>query len=310
MPILVQPQVIEQPLWKWPQRLQEMPSISYTDPAGNTVLFTDWERGWVVPPGPKGLDMPTYAFTREESPGIDGYELRQVRAQGKDIILPLAFWADDSRAAYQARRRALIRSLNPKRGPGTLTLTQPDGATRSIGAIYTDGLEGDESRDAAGTRWCSTVLTFSCPSPYWLGPLVTQEWKTGGDTEFFPFLPLTVGDSQVLGAVTVDNDGDDDAFPIWTVAGPATAITLTNSTTGRALVLTRTVTGTDTILIDTRPRRQTAVLNGVTNCWPNLSTTSEMWPLVPDRNDLTLTVAGATSATRVGMTYQLRYLAA
>lgn len=191
-----------------------------------------------------------------------------------------------------------------------MTLTQPDGDSRTISVLYTDGMEGDESRDAAGARWCTGVITFAAPSPYWYGGEVTHQWAIAVDASYFPFLPLTVGDSQVLGTVTVNNRGDDDAFPVWTITGPATSVTLTNATTGQTLVLTRTITSTDTIVIDTRERRQTALLNGVTNLWPNLSTASTLWPLEPDINDLTLTVDGATADTRVRMTYQPRYLAA
>ncbi|MYR36374.1 phage tail family protein [Streptomyces sp. SID4944] len=287
-----------------------MPLLSFTDPGGVTTLLTDWERGWVVQPGIKGLDMPAYVMATDESPGIDGYEVRQVRAQGKAISIPLAFWANDSRSAYLNRRRTFIRALNPKRGQGTLTLTQPDGATRSIGVRYQDGMEGDESLDAAGRRWCIGVITFAAPTPYWAGGEVTHAWKTDPGGDFFPFLPLVVGDSQVLGLVTVDNDGDDDAYPVWTITGPATSVTLTNVTTGQTLVLSHTITGTDTIVIDTRERRQTALLNGVTNLWPDLSDVSSLWPLETGTNELTLTVAGSTADTEVRMTYQPRYLAA
>ena len=311
MPILVPAAVIpEQPGAPWPTRINEMPTISFTDPAGAVTNFSDWANGWVLQPGAKGLDMPTYAFAQDESPGIDGYAIRQVRAGGKEVALPIAFWADDSRAAYLTRRRTLIRSLNPKRGLGTLTVTQADGTARTIAACYSAGLEGDESLDAAGARWCTGVLTFACPSPFWLGAEVTTEWRASVPASFFPFLPLSVGNSQVLGAVTVDNDGDDTAFPVWTITGPATAVSLTNVTTGDVLVLTRTINIGDTIVIDTRERQQTATLNGTTNLWSDLSDASTMWALQPGINDLTLTVTGSTSNTRVRMTYQPRYLAA
>lgn len=313
MPILVpstSTPPIEQPGVPWPTRINEMPTISFTDPAGAVTNFSDWANGWVLQPGAKGLDMPAYAFTQDESPGIDGYAVRQVRAQGKDISLPVAFWADDSRAAYLVRRRALIRSLNPKRGQGILTVSQTDGTTRSIGARYTAGLEGDESKDAAGARWFMGVLSFACPSPFWLGPETTIEWRSSVAGTFFPFLPLVVGNSQVLGSVSVDNDGDDNAYPVWTVTGPATAISLTNVTTGDVLVISRTITVGDTVVIDTRERQQTAVLNATTNLWGDISDASTMWALEPGLNDLTLTVTGATSNTRVRMTYQPRYLAA
>ena len=311
MPILVPAAAPVPPvIVPWPTRINEMPQVWFTDPAGATTKFNDWANGWVLQPGAKGLDMPAYNFTQDESPGIDGYAIRQVRAGGKEIALPVAFWADDSRTAYLTRRRTLIRSLNPKRGDGTLTVTQADGTARTISARYSAGLEGDESLDAAGARWCMGVLTFACPSPFWLGAEATTEWRSSVAGMFFPFLPLVVGNSQVLGSVTVDNDGDDDAFPVWTVTGPATAVSLTNVTTGEVLVLTRTISVGDTIVIDTRERQQTAVLNGVTNLWGDLSDASTMWALEPGINDLTLTVSGSTSNTRVRMTYQPRYLAA
>ncbi|WP_333742704.1 phage distal tail protein [Streptomyces ardesiacus] len=312
MPILVPSVTIppeEQHGPPWPTLINQMPQVSFTDPRGVVTVFSDWERGWLLQPGAKGLDMPDYQVATDESPGIDGYEVRDVRAQGKTITLPIAFWANDSRQAYKARRRKLINSLNPKRGVGTLTLTEPDGATRSIGAYYTGGLEGDESLDAAGERWCINALTFGVPSPYWTGDEVTHSFSAGSSAEFFPILPVQVGDSQVLGEVTVDNVGDDVAYPVWTIKGPATSITLTNHTTGQEIKLTRTISGTDAIVIDTRERRQTALLNGVTNLWPDLSDASELWPLQEGENDLNLVVAGSTSATSVTLTYQPRYLA-
>ncbi|MGW0578757.1 phage distal tail protein [Streptomyces sp. NPDC002920] len=312
MPILVPPTYVppeEQQGPPWPMLVNQMPAVSWTDPRGVTTQLSDWERGWLLQPGAKGLDMPAFAFTTDESPGVDGYELRDVRATSREIILPLAFWANDSRAAYKARRRTLIKSLNPKRGVGTLTLTEPDGATRSIGAYYTGGIEGDESLDAAGERWCINAITFACPAPYWVGSMVSLDFKAGAGGDFFPILPLVVGASQVLGTVTIDNPGDAAAFPIWTIEGPATSVTLTNSTTGQTLVLTRTISSSDTIVIDTRERQQTALLNGTTNLWPDLSDASELWAIDEGINDCTLTVAGSTSATSVNLTYQPRYLA-
>ena len=76
----------------WPTLLNRMPAVSFTDPRGITTVFSDWERGWLLQPGAKGLDMPEYQVATDESPGIDGYEVRDVRAQGKTITLPIAFW--------------------------------------------------------------------------------------------------------------------------------------------------------------------------------------------------------------------------
>lgn len=315
MPILVAPTVIVEPPPvapppPTPPPPREAPTVAFTDPAGRVTQLTDWEHGWVLQPGAKGLDMPAYTFSTDESPGIDGSAVRQVRAQSKEIILPVAFWMNDSRAAYLERRRTLIRDLNPKRGAGTLTVTQPNGDARSISCFYQSGLEGDESADAAGMRWAINALTFMCPSPYWIGESVTASWAAGATGDFFPVLPLTVGDGEVLGSVQVDNPGDDDAFPVWTITGTATAIELVNETSGQSLLLTHTLSSSDTVVIDTRERQQTALLNGVTNLWPDLSDDSTLWALDPGTSDLTLTVSGSDVDTRVWLDYQPRYLAA
>ncbi|MEC4016103.1 phage distal tail protein [Streptomyces sp. H27-D2] len=307
MPILVGEQPVI-PLF--PPHIAEAPQMTWTDALGRVTHFTDWENGWVLQPGTKGLDMPSYAFTTDESPGIDGTFVRQVRGQAKDITLPIAFWCDDSRAAYLTRRRGLIRSLNPKLGPGTLTVTHPDGETRHISCYYTAGMEGDESLDASGMRWTMTTLTFNCPSPLWYGEPANLQFETAQTGPFLPLLPLRVRDSQVLGGVQVDNPGDDLAYPVWTLKGPATSITLTNSTSGLTLELAHTMTSSDTLVIDTREREQTVTLNGTDNLWPALSDTSDLWGLEADLNILVLTVLGADTPTELQLTYSPRFLAA
>lgn len=308
MPILVAPAVVPPP-GSQPEPV-EMPQVSFTDPLGRVTTFTDWQNGWALQPGPRGWDMPTYQIVTDQSPDIDGEYVRSVRGQGKDLILPLAFWSDDGRADYLARRRAFIRSLNPKLGPGTLTVVQPDGEVRTIGCYYTAGMEGDEGLDASGRAWTIATVTMHAPSPFWLGAPVSTTWAAPGSGMWLPILPLAVSESQVLGSTTVTNDGDDIAYPVWTISGPATSMTLTNATTGETLVLTQTMSPGDTVVIDTRERQQTALLNGATNLWPNLSAASVMWGLASGDNQLMLTVAGSTSATMLRLDYQPRYLAA
>lgn len=287
-----------------------MPQVSFTDPLGRVTTFTDWNNGWALQPGPRGWDMPTYQLTVDQSPDIDGEYVRSVRGLAKDIILPVAFWSDNGRADYLARRRAFIRSLNPKLGNGTLTSVQPDGEVRTITCRYTAGMEGDEGLDAAGRAWTIVTITLHAASPFWLGGTVSQQWSSPGGGMWLPVLPLAVSQSQVLGATVATNPGDDIAYPVWTINGPASSVTLTNSTTGESLLLTQVINLGDTIVIDTRERQQTALLNGVTNLWPNLSSSSVLWGLAAGDNQLQLTVAGSSSASSVRLDYTPRYLAA
>jgi hypothetical protein len=288
----------------------EAPAVTWTDAQGRVTVLSDDENGWVIQPGATGLDMPTYQVYADESPEIDGSAIRQVRAQSRTIMLPVAVFSDVSRADFLARKRGLRRSLNPKLGAGTLTITETDGTQRSIAAYYQSGGEGDESVDVGGMRYQMMALVFTAPSPYWLGLPVHLDFQVAQTGTFFPLLPLAVADSQVLGDTVIDNDGDDTAFPVWTIRGPATSVILTNVTTGESLTLSQNLTSGDTVVIDTRERVQTVVMNGSTNLWSKLSSGSALWGLVPADNEVSLTLAGATTSTLVSLDYQPRYLSA
>ncbi|WP_328981778.1 phage tail family protein [Streptomyces mirabilis] len=287
----------------------EAPSLSWTDARGRTTPLTDWESGWGIQPGIRGLDMPGYDFYTDASPQIDGNALRGLRAQPREIFLPIGF-CDTSRASFMDRKRSFMRTLNPKLGLGTLTLTESDGSFRTIEAYYVSGAEGDTGQDTSGMRWQNVGLTFSCPSPYWLGASVHQEYAAGATGSFFPVLPVVVRDSQVLGNTTIDNPGDATSFPVWTIHGPATSAVITNTTTGLSFSVTASLGSSDVLVVDCRERVQTAVLNGTTNWWPNLATDSDLWGLEPGENDVSLTLVGTDGNTTVQLDYQPRFLTA
>lgn len=287
----------------------EVPSVTWTDSRGRATTLTDWEQGWILQPGIRGFDLPQYAFYVDESPQIDGNALRGTRAQAREVMLPITFF-DTTRATFRDRKRTFLRTLNPKLGLGTITATEADGSARTIQAYYVSGAEGDFGDDSSGLRWQTLGLTFSCPSPYWIGASEHLEFRTAETGSFFPLLPLNVTDSQVLGDATIDNPGDDTAQPIWTIHGPAGTATFTNTTTGKAFSLTAPLGAADTLVVDTRERQQTAVLNGTDNWWPNLTTDSVLWGLEEGVNDIAMTLTSTSLATVVEVDYQPRYLTA
>ncbi|MFD8072150.1 phage tail family protein [Streptomyces sp. NPDC059718] len=293
-----------------PVGLIEVPSLSWTDRQGRTTLLSDWESGWLLQPGFRGLDMPAFDFYTDESPQIEGNALRGQRARAREIFLPIAFF-DTSRASFMERKRTFLATLNPTLGLGMLTTTEADGSSRSIEAHYASGAEGDFGRESSGLRWQMMGLTFSCPSPYWLGDHVMKTFSTGASGDFFPVqFPVEVEDSQVLGATTIENPGDARSFPIWTIHGPATSAVISNTTTGLSFSVTASLGSSDVLVVDCRERVQTAVLNGSANWWPNLSTSSDLWALEPGENAVSLTLVGTTSATVVQVDYQPRFLSA
>jgi phage-related protein len=287
----------------------EVPAIGWTDSRGRATTLSDWENGWIVQPGIRGFDLPTYAFYTDESPQIDGNALRGTRATAREIMIPVTFF-DTSRESFVERKRSFLRTLNPKLGTGTITAMEPDGSVRTIEAYYVSGAEGDFGSDVSGMRWQTTGFTFSCPSPFWIGDSRSLTFGSGSTGSFFPVLPLVVSSSQVIGAATINNPGDDVAFPIFTIHGPATTAVFTNNTNGKSWSLTASLGATDSLVVDTRERLQTATLNGSTNWWPNLATSSVLWGLEEGDNDISMTLTGTTAATKVQVDFQPRYLTA
>ncbi|MEU6651272.1 phage tail family protein [Streptomyces sp. NPDC046900] len=288
----------------------EVPSLSWTDRQGRTTLLSDSENGWILQPGIRGLDLPAFAPYTDESPQIDGNALRGQRAQAREIFIPIVIF-DTDRPSFLARKRSLMASLNPFLGLGMLAVTEADGSSRSIEAYYVSGLEGDTGQDVSGLHWQVVGLTFSCPSPYWLGDHIMRTFSTGASGSFFPVqFPVQVQNSQVLGTTTIENPGDARSFPIWTIHGPATSAVMSNTTTGLSFSVTASLGSSDVLVVDCRERVQTAVLNGSTNWWPNLSTSSDLWALEPGENAVSLALVGATSATVVQVDYQPRFLTA
>jgi phage-related protein len=288
-------------------------SVTWTSSSGRITSLSDFDdprSGVIVMPGVAGTGLPDYTFYSDQSPAFDGSVVRGVRAGSRQLTIPLHLWGQD-RPTCLARYHRIVQDLNPAYGSGTLTFTESDGSARRISAYYADGLQGQEDDDRTGRHWMTAVLVFTAPSPYFLGEDKTVRFQVGGASDtFLPLLPWKVRDSQVLGAVKVINLGEVDTYPVWTIKGPATVATITNNTTQESFVLTRTLSSSDTAVIDTREGIKDARLNGSTNLWPNLNSSAVLWPLRPGSNDLSLNVTGTDGTSSVQLTYTSRYLTA
>lgn len=291
---------------------QPITIVKWTSPLGRSTILSDWPAGHLVQPGARGLDMPTWKAFETESPQIHGNHREGVKANAREIMIPVVIYSNDGRAAFLDRKRRLLTDLSPLDGDGgrgTLTLTEPDGSSRSITAIYASGAEGSEDLDAAGRRWTAYGITWTCESPFWDGAPIGRGFRAGVDAPFFPSgVPWEVSDSQVLGTgVEIFNPGNVDAYPVWTIHGPMTSATFTHPA-GGAWTLTRTLDADDVAVIDTRERIESALLNDVTNLWPDIDEAAVLWPLKPGRNAVDLVITGSTTDTLVEFKVTPRHL--
>jgi hypothetical protein len=321
MPLITAPVVTpEQPETPPPVDLPEIgyASVTYIDPVGNRWPMTDLTADWyTLAKGVSGLGAAPYALTSDPHPR-GGARLRHVQPQPRSIVWPvLVKGADHTVFTRNWRRlaRAFTRTLRLGPGgvrvPGTLEVARPDGTARRIAVYYNSGWDG-LGDTATGITWDSAVLTLWCEDPYWVDVVPqTVHRETGTQEDYLVPYP-TVSSSQVLGATTVMNPGDVDVWPVWTITGPASAITFTREDTGEAFTLdmAETVHGAllagETVTVSTDPPRVRSgtdenLMTGLN--WPE----AVLWSLPPGDTPVTFQLDGAAAGSAVDLTFYPRY---
>jgi hypothetical protein len=297
--------------------------ISWTSAAGATVSLTDSAGGYISTTGRAGFGPVDAQIVSDQM--WDGSTLvRTHRVQPRLMTVPLYVMGPDAET-YLARLRALQATLrhpvDPSTNlpvPGRVAVQLPDGSQRSIAAFYQGGAAPTESDvDDVAAGWCSLPnLQFYAPVPTWEGDTVSRTWQLAPSSAGVPPMPpVLLGSGAVIGASTVTNPGDTDAYPIWTITGPGT-VTVTNSDTGQSYAFTQAIPAGTVVTVDCRPVELapstglTATDAGGTDWWPHLADYPNFWTLPPGDANLSITVTGATAASSVTVEFAPRYLGA
>jgi peptidoglycan hydrolase-like protein with peptidoglycan-binding domain len=124
-----------------------------------------------------------------------------------------------------------------------------------------------------------------------------------------PLLPIQLT-GTVIGNVSVSNDGNAQAWPVWTIVGPGTPV-MKNLRTGRQWSLNTSIPSGNVVQVTTKPGTQMAVntTTGV-NIWDQLvlgSTLSNLWALMAGVNPISISMAGSSLVTSVGLSWVNRW---
>ncbi|WP_030431957.1 phage distal tail protein [Allokutzneria albata] len=259
-----------------------------------------------------GRFAPPPVLVEEGVPEQPGARHREARHGVREFSLPL--WIEDSSpAALRARMRALVAAMDPVRGEGTIRITTPIGDQREIYCRVSAGLEMDETLGrTSGPTLQRCVPMFRAVDPYWYDTTDTIDTFSSADTAtFFPIFPLRLASSSVFVEATIINSGDVETWPVWTITGPGSAITLRNLTTGYALTLTTTLAVGEHLVIDTRPGRKSVLKNDGTNLFTALSSASSLWPLARGSNSVRLEMSSTVAlVSSLQLARRHRYLTA
>lgn len=217
--------------------------------------------------GIKGLGMPDVKFQVTENAGRDGQRMRDFRRNARTVFIPVRFKGAAGTDVMGVQRR-FWRALGLGQY-GTLVATTPDGVTRSLRCRFEDDGNYAYTLDPF-TAFTTTIgLTLTADDPYWYGNRVTASYSLdpstqvnffgGGDpaaTNSGP--PFYLSASTGTQSYTVDNPGDVDAWPLWSIVGPAVSFQV--GIGSRTIAGAITIPADRTLLIDTNPNAQTAVL--------------------------------------------------
>lgn len=218
--------------------------------------------------GVRGLTMPPFSMQESESDTRAGSRWLSVRALKRPVVWPLWVWCDGGDQAWLDYDRAFWRTMHPSK-PGLWTVTQPSGEYRTLAVRFVD--DGDQTWDAAPgmRRWAPYLLTLQAEDPFWRGAPITRAWMVGTPLPFIPDTgapPFQITAGATFDAATVPNPGDVPAWPVWTITGPCTSVTV--GVNGRLVTYAGTVSAGQILTIDSRA--MTAKL-GTTNVTTGLT---------------------------------------
>ena len=279
----------------------------------------DHSTGLVPLVGKRGRFLPPVELTTDAVVGLPGGVVRNVRWQEREMALPVGF-VGATHLLLSVKMRDWLGWLDPTRGPGRLVVQRTwttgvtaTGTTRSIACYYAGGLEGAEGEEDTAGAVLKAVLVFRAAEPFWEElPYEFTGWPISGlSSDFTSATPREVV-----------NIGNVETWITWGITtsslhGLTGPITITNATTGKSIIYTGNL-ATDTYLeISTKPGERSCRTRSVspgpwTNRWGLLDPATEMWPLLPGSNMVSIHITGWTSPQDfvIDSTWPYRYLGA
>lgn len=239
-----------------------------------------------------GLHFPEHDRFTSTAPSTAGSRHRGSRAQERDVEWNLLVYSDESSAEWQAIDRAFWSSFDVD-DPGVWTVADAGGRSLSLECRLVPKNDPYD-RDPALHGWSLYHVQMVACEPFWRGPEVSQTWQNAAPVPFFGVDgQLHVSNSSSMTAATMNNPGDVEAWPAWTITGPMTSLSITVD--GGTITIPTLASG-DTLIVNTDPAVATALKNGV-----DVSGLVDPWDPRPiprgDDVPVTLTVTGTGSVT-------------
>lgn len=249
-----------------------------------------------------GIGTPPVEAYRQASVGRAGSRRRGSRWLDREIVLTVEVATRDGSAAWVETDEAWWASIDPDR-PGRLEITW-GGRTRWVEATLADVAEVMDLDPTYTGRLVSSIQLTA--DPLWRGDDLVEVFPATGAIPFFSPSGSVLGISRpTMSTAQVLNPGDEPSWPVWEITGPASAVTVG---VGGDLVECGAVPSGDTLVIDSRPGRQSVRLAS-TGEDRSSTVTSAVWAPIPGKVpvDLALVASGTSGATSTTVRLETLY---
>ena len=278
-------------------------TLSLVGANDDEIIFTE-ESQFVLTTGLSGMGIPNTVVRIDESAG-DGGVWRYSKRGIRELDIPVAIFGD-SRDELESNLRRLSNLLRDVDGGTTLKASYDSGEIWELkDGHYVAGAETVRGDDA-GLYWCRWVLSMQFANPFWVRQQAEQVSLSTGVTgrSIIPGLAeLRVSSAQAIGALTIENEGDVNAYPTWEFKGPMDSVTVT-SASGKEFVYNAPIVLGDTITIDTA----TATVVNATNVnkYQNLGASPKLFSFPPGQSVVNIVAPNTDANTRIRVYYQPR----
>jgi hypothetical protein len=245
-----------------PQVLWTGLDMTWTGWDGSVWDLSNPETGTVMMPGVRGFNMPPITHYLTPRATVPGARWRGHSVDVREVFWPLQVYSDAGSTAWIVRDRAFWKTMRPDK-TGTWTVIQPNGVKRTLTLRFQDDGSQQYDTDPAIVGWTNYGITLAAEDPYWAGPTETGTWTQGTPSGFFATgsATLKISPGVTLATATLNNPGDVETWPVWEVHGPVDNASV--GLNGRIINVPFAVPAGQVLTINTSPRVQTAMLNGV-----------------------------------------------
>ena len=283
----------------------------YWQTPDNYVVNLDDKENFEFLFGRAGHLSPPYSYISTRVPEEHGERLRRVHIDKRDIDVPIYIYADSYNSlTNKMRDLSIILDSASYEEESKLIFVDEDGDYRYINCVYSGGFGGNQAESNEFIVWAKIVLTFSAFDPFFYSPTEENIYFNfvATETNLIPYLPFNIAHASAIDdSVTINNDGFS-TFPLWTLTGPFEQVTITNSSSGKSLVLDYEAAANEIVTIDTRLGQKKIESNINGNLYPTLTTLPSFWDIISGENIISMVISGISTTSDIKITYRPRYL--